>query len=156
MRRLLLPLCTLAVALTACDRHLNDYSCFHNIPADGWGYYHHLLFDVVPTDSVVTGKLDMVVRHDNDYPFSNLYVEVITESPHGPTRCDTLSVELADVYGNWLGSGPGTSFQRSVTLNPHFTVTDSARVRIRHVMRIDPVPHIEQIGLIFKAERNQQ
>lgn len=70
--------------------------------------------------------------------------------------CDTVSVELADIYGTWLGSGLGTSFQRRVTLNPAFTVADSARVRVRHVMRVDPVPELEQIGIIFTAEDSQK
>lgn len=154
-RKHLLRTCGLILgvaALAACSRFQNDFSQFHAMPERNWGYYYHLIFDIVPEDSVVTGQLDLVVCHTNDYPFSNLYVEV-TESANGHTlKCDTVSVELADVYGNWLGSGLGTSFQRRVTLEPRFTVTDSARVRIRHVMRVDPVPELEQIGVIFTTK----
>lgn len=139
------------MAGAACSRHADDYSRFHDMPGHEWGFYHHLLFDVVPEDSIVTGELQVVVRHTNDYPFSNLYLEMICEQPGRHTLCDTLSIELADIYGNWLGSGLGTSFQRAVTVNPRFTVTDSAHIRLRHVMRVDPVPEIEQIGIIFKA-----
>ena len=138
--------------LYSCDRYADDFSDFRSIPPEGWGYYNRLIFDIVPEDSIVTGTLDLVVRHDNDYPFSNLYVEVSTVTPGAPVRRDTVSVELADTYGNWLGSGLGTSFQKSVRLADRFTVTDSARVSVRHVMRVDPVLHIEQIGLIFKAD----
>ncbi len=144
----------IAVAL-GCSRHADDYSRFYDIPDRSWGYYNHLLFDICPEDSVVAGRLDLVVRHTNDYPFSNLYVEVTTEAAGQPTRCDTVSVELADVYGNWLGSGLGTSFQRSVTLDPHFVIADSARVRVRHVMRLDPVAELEQIGVIFIADKTE-
>ncbi|MDE6315874.1 MAG: gliding motility lipoprotein GldH [Muribaculaceae bacterium] len=140
-----------AMAGAACSRHADDYSRFHDIPDRRWGFYHHLIFDMTPEDSVVTGELQLVVRHTNDYPFSNLYLEMTCRQPGGATSCDTLSVELADIYGNWLGSGLGTSFQRAVTVNPHFTVCDSAHIRLRHVMRVDPVPEIEQIGIIFKA-----
>lgn len=151
MRRFIIPAIIAITAATACSRHADDYSKFHDMPGRKWGFYHHLIFDVTPEDSVVTGQLQLVVRHTNDYPFSNLYLEMICEVPGQKVRCDTLSIELADVYGNWLGNGLGTSFQRAVTVDPQFTIRDSTRIRLRHVMRIDPVPEIEQIGIIFKA-----
>lgn len=151
----LFAVCTLWAALASCSRHDNDFSGFHNIPAEGWGYYRHLIFTHVPADSIVTGNVDLVVRHNNDYPFSNLYVEVTYDQPGRHTVCDTVSVELADIYGNWYGNGPGTSFQRKVRLAEGLTVHDSLHIRLRHVMRIDPVPDIEQIGIIFTASNQK-
>lgn len=143
--------CLIMAGAASCSRHENDFSSFHNFSDEGWGYYHHLIFNHVPADSIVTGDVDLIVRHNNDYPFSNLYVEVTYDQPGQHTVCDTVSVELADIYGSWYGSGPGTSFQRRVRLASGLTVHDSLHIRLRHVMRIDPVPDIEQIGIIFTA-----
>lgn len=143
----------LGAAVSGCSGYSNSYSHFHDIPGQNWGYYHQLLFDIVPEDSLVTGQLQLVVRHTNDYPFSNLYVECSREESGRIISSDTISVELADIYGNWLGTGLGTSFQRAVVIDPELTVTDSVRIRVRHIMRVDPVREIEQIGIIFTADQ---
>lgn len=150
-------LAAVAVTAAACSRHANDYSAFYSVPPQGWDYHTALRFTPAPEDSLVSGRLDLAVRHTNNYPYRNLYLELSYVSPADSTRhCDTLNVELADAFGNWHGSGLGTSFQHRVTISPRFTVAAAGTpLRLRHVMRPDTVAQLEQIGLIFTSSTAQ-
>lgn len=159
MRIKLLRLLPAAVAMLlciACSYNPDDYSCFSDIdPDDGWAYGHSFGYMPEIDDSLAHGSLTLMVRHTNDYPYSNLWVEVESHRPvgggHIELHRDTFCVELADVYGNWLGSGLGTSFQKVDTIYPDFVIADGAPLRLRHVMRPDKVVGIEQVGFIFNA-----
>ncbi|MDE6279234.1 MAG: gliding motility lipoprotein GldH, partial [Paramuribaculum sp.] len=62
---------------------------------------------------------------------------------------DTLCIELADPFGRWLGTGQGASRQVKASL-PHSVSVDSGRtIAVRHLMRLDTVPDIEQVGLFI-------
>ena len=60
---------------------------------------------------------------------------------------DTLDIRLADVYGRWLGSGFGASYQREVTVSPAAVVDITRPVALRHIMRVDTLQGIEQVGI---------
>lgn len=144
----------------ACSYNPNDYSCFSNIDASrGWKYGTKFIYLPEISDSLAHGQLALMVRHSNDYPFSNLWVELesqqSSDSGHIVLLRDTFCIELADTYGNWLGSGLGTSFQKVDTIYADFDLANGSPLKLRHVMRPDVVKGIEQIGLIFSAKTTQ-
>lgn len=142
--------------LTACSYNRNDYSCFTDIdPAEGWSYGETLVYMPEPADSIAEGTLLFYVRHTNNYPYSNLWIELESQQPlhdgHVATRLDTFCIQLADIYGNWHGKGRGTSYQFTDTLSARMLLPADAPLRLRHVMRPEHVKGIEKVGLIFKA-----
>lgn len=144
--------------LTACSYNHNDYSCFTDIdPVEGWDYARTLVYMPEPADSIAEGMLLFYVRHSNDYPYSNLWIEVESQQPlpdgHVAARLDTFCIELADIYGNWHGKGRGTSFQLTDTLATRMLLPAGAPLRLRHIMRPEHVRGIEKVGLIFKASQ---
>lgn len=143
------------MAWASCSRHANDYSMFVDIPSKGWEYARTLVFRPAIEDAVAEGTLSLAVRHTNGYPYRNLYLEVSypDRDSNSTLMRDTVNVELADIYGNWHGSGLGTSFQFSMTLNDNFLLSDSSEIRVRHIMRPDPVTDIEQVGIVFVATK---
>jgi len=152
----LFPAAAAMLLSIACSYNPDDYSCFSNIdPDDGWAYGRSFVYMPEIGDSMARGSLALMVRHTNDYPYSNLWVEVESHRPvdggHVELHRDTFCIELADVYGNWFGSGLGTSFQKVDTVYADFVMTDGAPLRLRHVMRPDTVIGIEQVGFIFNA-----
>ena len=54
---------------------------------------------------------------------------------------------LADIYGRWLGSGFGSSYQREITLKPRADIDLTRPVDVRHIMRLDTLRNIERIGI---------
>lgn len=140
-------------AATACVPSPDDYSDFRTLPDEGWAYTHHLTFTPEIADSASRGTMLVAVRHSGDFNYRNIWLEIAATMPDGTVRRDTIDIELADKFGTWLGSGPGTSFQKADTLPRPYTLVDSATIELRHIMRIDTLHGIEQVGLIFKSDR---
>ena len=137
------------LCLGACTPGHNGYSAFENIPTHGWLYGDTLSFapDSLIHDSVMTARLNLAVRHGNNYPYANLWLEVTHTSPAGSTCRDTLNLTLADIYGRWQGSGFGASYQFETTVTQATEIDMRAPVTIRHIMRTDTLTGLEQLGI---------
>lgn len=144
----------LSFVLGACSYNPNDYSCFADIPAVGWSDDEVFLFTPEIDDSIASGTLHLLVRNTNNYPYSNLWVELETRLATDSglsSQLDTLCIELADVYGNWHGTGIGTSYQLKQPIISPYTLRNGSPIRLRHIMRPEVVTGLEQIGIIFTA-----
>lgn len=62
-----------------------------------------------------------------------------------------MNVRLADIYGRWFGHGLGTSYQITDTLPGRVELCRGTRVVLRHLMRVDTLSGIEQVGVSFDA-----
>ena len=60
-----------------------------------------------------------------------------------------MTIPLADRFGKWRGSGVGISFQIVDTVGVIKNHSAGAKVRIRHLMRRDTLPGINQVGVFF-------
>lgn len=145
-----------AALLGGCSSHVDDYSAFTTIDPEGWDYGKSYVYLPQIENSVADGVMRLAVRHSNEYPYRNLWLEVTSQVQGADStvafRVDTLNVVLADAYGNWLGSGLGTSFQKSDTLAADYRLISGAPVRVRHIMRLERVEGLEQVGIIFEKK----
>lgn len=144
---IIIALATAAI-FSGCRPPRNDSSSFEFIDKDGWAYGDTIIYDLELADSVATGALTLSLRHTNDYLYCNLWLEVTVEDSIG-ARVDTLNVAMADAFGRWYGRGIGTDFQVTDTISPAISLRRPARVKVRHVMRVDRLADIEQIGVVF-------
>lgn len=149
----LLIFIALSLCLGACSLGHNDYSDFSNKPAHGWAYNDTISFAPSFDDSIATGNLSIAVRHDNSYPFRNLWIEVTIDKDSLVTSRDSINIEFADIYGNWHGKGIGSTLQIEKEIAQEITLPDSANVHIRHIMRVDTLQGIEQLGIFFFANK---
>lgn len=140
------------LAVASCSRR-TDYSEYRNIDASGWSYGDTLVYETALADSVQRGDLAVVVRHSDAYAYSNIWLEIDTDSADS-IAADTFNVELADIYGNWHGRGLGLSYQCADTVMRGIELRDSSRITVRHIMRVESLPNIEQIGIVFIPEHN--
>ncbi|MDE6160291.1 MAG: gliding motility lipoprotein GldH [Muribaculaceae bacterium] len=140
----------IAVAAVACDNSSRSentaFSAFRPVDPDGWRYTDTLTFVVgAPADTLpVSGSVLLTVRHNDAYPYSNIWVEIL--SPDGKHQ---TQMELADVYGRWHGRGMGLTFECTDTVLRGLTLARGDTLRLHHVMRADTLAAIEQIGLFF-------
>lgn len=140
--------------LPACiDGKRNLYSEYHRILPEGWRFGEEVFFTPVHSDSLCSGRFVVALRHDNSYPFTEIRLEVIHEDRGREVR-DTVDIELAGSYGQWRGSGIGTSFQVSDTLG-RTVHASGTKVMIRHLMRTDTLRGVNQAGLFFVPDKNQ-
>lgn len=154
MRKLLVFI-TLTLCLGACIPGHNDYSDFYNLPNSEWKYNDTILFTPEITDSTTQGKLSVAIRHDNQYIYSNIWIEVSYLNLDSVTQRDTMNIQLADIYGKWHGKGIGASFQIENTINDDYRLANGNPIKIRHIMRTDTLHGISQIGILFHANENK-
>ncbi|MDE6368310.1 MAG: gliding motility lipoprotein GldH [Muribaculaceae bacterium] len=138
-----------ALIIISCGQQ-KECGTFHAVDAYGWLYGDTLRYELAPadSDSVWTGDIAVAIRHAASYPYSNLWME-LSFPPSDSITPDTLNIQLADAYGNWLGHGLGLSFQRVDTVLRNITLPTPATLSLRHIMRSDRLTDIEQVGLIF-------
>lgn len=146
----LLPAALIAAGiLGACDRPQFRLSQWHTVGDAGWRYNDTLAFNKDSADTLPVGRMVIGVRHTAAYPYSNLWIELSYLTADSLPAADTVEIKLADAFGHWYGSGTGASYQLTDTVVPHHSVLPSSQVRLRHIMRMDTVPEIEQMGISF-------
>lgn len=125
------------------------------IDPDGWYASDHASFewDIVDLELKYDAFVD--IRHNSDYPYSNLYLFLDFTFPNGNQRRDTLAFTLADERGRWYGSGIGDIIDYRVSFqeNFEFPINGKYRLKVAHGMRQDPLSGITDIG--FWLERSQ-
>lgn len=139
---------TVAALTAACSPSGDENSRFVTIPTYGWRYCDTLSFTPQSQGAEFSGRIAIAVRHTDGYRYSNLWVE-ISHHEADTVRRDTADIQLADVYGRWFGEGTGASYMLTDTIAGHFTLSDTAPVQVRHIMRLDTLTEIEQVGVIF-------
>lgn len=152
---ILLSVFSAAIALmAACGQppRIDEGAQFHSVEPRGWTYGETFEFSPVPEpDSCEsTASLAVAVRHTDAYRYGNLWLELTTPAAGSDSVVvDTIDLKLADSYGRWLGRGVGVSFVAVDTLPGRYVYRPGAPARIRHIMRVDTVADIEQVGLIY-------
>lgn len=139
------------LCLGACVPGHNDFSDFHDIEPSGWRYADVLTFTPTHDDSIAKGDILLIVRHNNSYPYSNLWLEVEYETAAGDRNNDTINLRLADKYGRWLGKGNATDFQMVDTVARSVTHATRSAVRVRHIMRVDTLAGVDLVGIEFNG-----
>lgn len=152
IRSLLYILLISLALLCACAPGTRDYSRWANMPPEGWLYADTVSLLPVDTsltdnDSVVSGGLKVALRHSNAYPFSNIWLELTYHTDGRRMVRDTVNIPLADVYGRWLGSGFGAAYQREALVSPSAVIDLTRPVALRHIMRVDTLCGVEQVGI---------
>ena len=78
---------------------------FREIPKEGWVQDQWVEFSYTHRLPEKEASLYWILRHDDDYPFSNIHLIVTWSNPKGKEQTDTLSYLLAEPSGKWLGKG---------------------------------------------------
>ncbi len=139
----------MAVVVVACGGEYYTNAAFNDVNPDGWAYGDSLFFENPSSDSIVSGNLVIAVRHTNGYIYRNLWLELTTPTDSTGTKVDTVNILLADIYGKWYSHGSGASYIATDTLDGTFIFERHRPATVRHIMRVDTLSEIEQIGLIL-------
>jgi gliding motility-associated lipoprotein GldH len=105
MKKLLFPFIVILVIATACDDSL--FNKMKEIPDAKWDMKYPVKFDVQVEDTTALYDFYVLIRHNTDYTFSNLYTFVTTTMPGDSIARDTIEFILAAPDGKWIGDGNG-------------------------------------------------
>jgi gliding motility-associated lipoprotein GldH len=153
-RRIFLIYLVLVIALIACQRGI-IYTNTEPIDSEGWKSEDFVSFDIVVDDTTRVHNLDLHIRNDGRYEYSNLFLFIKTYAPTGATIKDTIECMLADKSGKWLGNGIGGQYNRTIPYKRQvvFPYKGKYRIEIEHGMREDPLLYIKDLGLTIKVEK---
>lgn len=125
------------------------------IPETGWEADAPVAFEWTVQDTTLRQDFFLDIRHDQSYPFSNIYLFLDVNFPNGKRLRDTVACDLADEQGRWLGSGFGNMVDQRVRFRSGtaFPIPGNYRMEVRHAMRLNPLPGVHDVG--FRLERSR-
>ncbi|GAA4235611.1 gliding motility lipoprotein GldH [Postechiella marina] len=123
------------VVLSSCDSN-QVFDIYKSVP-NKWHKDNVISFNVVPPDSIKPYNLFVNIRNTNNYKYSNLFLIVEMEFPHGKTIKDTLEYKMADPTGKLLGSGLTDIKENKLWYKEQVIFKESGnyKVNIQHAMR---------------------
>lgn len=94
-----------------------------------------------------------VVRNNNEYPYSNLFLITYLKAENDKNaKIDTLNYILAKPTGEWIGTGFGETKETMFQYRTNFTFPKKGKyiIGIKHGMRTNNLIGIEDIGVKFE------
>lgn len=101
-------------------------------------------------DATSPKNLIFVIRNNNDYPYSNLFlISTIKGEKNKVIKIDTLQYILAQPNGEWLGSGMGDVKELLVQYKNTYKFPSQGKyqIEIKHGMRTNELKGIEDLGV---------
>lgn len=119
-----------------------------SIPKDGWPAQLLKKITLEIDDTLSYCNMDLFVRNNLDYQYSNLYLFVTIDFPNGYISRDTVDCRLADKYGKWLGDGLGSKRLNTISFKKNilFPAKGTYNVYIEQAMREDTLKGISDVG----------
>lgn len=123
----------------------------------GWASENIAKFDWHVSDTLKKHDFFIDLRHNQEYPFTNLYLFVDYIFPNGLMRRDTISCDLADERGQWFGSGFGNLIEHRIGFRQStaFPLLGDYTIKITHGMRVDPLPGMLDVGFRLEPTPSQ-
>lgn len=151
-RRLFAAATAACLAFSGCGPEA-VYSEQFELDARGWEASEELTFSWNVGDTLARYDFFVDLRHDQTYPFSNIYLFLEFTFPNGKIARDTLGCDLADERGQWYGTGFGNLVDHRIGFREatQFPLSGPYRMTLRHAMRTDPLPGISDVGFRLEA-----
>ncbi len=120
-----------------------------------WDRNEKVRFEIAIPDTISRYSFFLNVRNDLNYPYSNLYLFILTTHPDGALSKDTLECELADYSGKWFGKGIGSvKFNRFLFRKGiRFRTAGLYIFELEQAMRVKELTGIRDIGLRVEKEK---
>ncbi|MGJ5642944.1 gliding motility lipoprotein GldH [Formosa sp. S-31] len=93
----------LLLSVLSCDNN-RVYDEYKTMP-DAWHKDSVVSFKITPPDTTNAYNLFVNLRNTAKYKYSNLFLIVEMDFPHGKTMTDTLEYRMAKPNGEFLGEG---------------------------------------------------
>lgn len=97
-------LMALAYCFMACSSDV-VYTKIYSIDEDGWDSEDAKSFEIPITNASLKYDMFIVLRNNEKYPYSNIFLIVDWTDSNGDKIADTLEYKMADAEGAWLGEG---------------------------------------------------
>ena len=143
-----------AILLTACRSGVLFEKTIE-LPPDGWDQDNFAEFYFPVEDTTSQYHINLIIRNDGRYEFSNLFLFINTTAPGGESIRDTVEIRMSDETGRWLGKGIGGRYTRQVPFKTQvrFPQIGGYNIEVEQGMRKKKLEHITDVGLrIIKTD----
>lgn len=160
MRSNIVLLCVLFLSFAACDSK-SVFDDYETVP-EVWNKDKEISFKVSPPDSIKPYNLFVNLRNTNAYKYSNLFLIVEMNFPHGKSIVDTLEYKMAKPNGEFLGTGLSSVKENKLWYKEDVVFNESGEytVNIKHAMRengeVNGIANLEGVTDIgFRIEKTE-
>ena len=148
----------LSLVLVSCDAN-GIFDTYQSIP-NQWNKDTLVEFKVQAPDTINRYNLFVNLRNNEEYKYSNLYLIVEMNFPHGKTIKDTLQYKMAKPNGEFLGAGFSSIKESKLWYKENFIFTETGeyQIKMQHAMRennkVNGVVELEGITDVgFRVEK---
>jgi gliding motility-associated lipoprotein GldH len=139
----------LFISISACVR-INQFEKNIQIPESRWAYKFEPEVKFTIKDTISLYNVFVTLRHTDAYAYRNLWLDIATQQP-GDTSYQKGRFELTlqQSDGKWLGTGYGDIWELRHPLfkQIRFKKQGEYTIRLRQIMRDDPLMHIMNAGI---------
>lgn len=154
--------CIVALCLVSSCNRSPYYQSQEGIPGAKWQSSFKPDFDIDIPDSLHQYVTYIVIRHGEDYPFSNLWLEMKVKAPGEKefNQGKKIELPLADKQGNWLAKGMGGIWEHRIPISikdaPAYSKPGTYHIQLMQLMRQDPLPSVMNVGIrVERIENNR-
>lgn len=126
----------LAIVLNSCET--TEFLKFHDFKF-GWESSEIVEFNFHGEEQDKIKNIDFVIRHNNDYPFANIFLITELVSINNETLIDTLEFKLAEPNGKWLGDTKISVVEHKLPYKTDFVLKkgETFKLKVRTSMRLN-------------------
>lgn len=119
------------------------------IPETKWNSSLQPAFAVQVRDTSLLYNLFLNIRHDNSYPYENIWLNISVTFPDSSHSTRRMEVMLAKDDGEWFGTKIGSVWDYRTLLQQKtlFKQSGTYTFYIQQDMREDPLPGMLAVGL---------
>ena len=141
--------CSLLILFSSCSKEKIIFEKNYDIAQHQWLYKDSLSFSFDVKDTTAAYDIELTIKHDNSYPFQNLYITISTVFPNDARVLQTLNLDLADNTGKWDGkiSGSKTIFKTNIKSDAFFSALGKYTITLSQFTRQDTLSGVESVGL---------
>lgn len=135
--------CLLSIASCTTSSIIDE---FIPVPNQKWDYEFNPEVTIHVPNIEKKYRVYLNLRHNQDYPFSNIFV--LLHYPEKKTK-ERLEITLAEPDGKWTGKGNGGKYTHQILIKDQYRFTDTGTMtfKLEQNMRETPLKGIIACGL---------
>lgn len=149
MTRVYLLLAISCQLITSSCTTVDLYEKTEPVPGHAWLNSFRPSFDFTIKDTNALYQLYMVLRHNEKYPYTNIYVNLYVQAPgQDSALIIQRDLTLATSEKGWLAPGVDDIYEHRIPLGDAQTLRSGKYTfTLEQIMRDNPLPHILDAGI---------
>ncbi|MGY6562003.1 MAG: gliding motility lipoprotein GldH [Luteibaculaceae bacterium] len=144
-------LIVILLCFSACGNH-SFFAETEDFSGKTWHVDNKPTFSFEVNDTISKFNFHIVLRNNEEYEYSNLFLFLKTDFPNNKYSIDTLECILARPNGEWLGKGFGAVKTNKIIYAQakRFPISGTYTITLEHAMRQEKITGILSAGITIE------